>query len=68
MKRLMGWRKTGYWLLTLTAMSIGAWKMHGTFTEYRDGIITLAGFVLAAHVTQQKLSPPAPANPVGGPA
>jgi hypothetical protein len=54
---VQGWRKTGYWLLSCTAITLGAWRMHGTFTEYRDGMIALAGLVLTAHVVQQKVSP-----------
>ena len=57
MTGLLGWRKTAYWLATLAALTLGAWRMHGTFAEYRDGVIVLAGLVLGAHVAQQKIAP-----------
>jgi hypothetical protein len=51
---LQGWRKTGYWLLSVAALTGGAYYMKSaTFAEYRDGLVVLAGLVLAGHVYQQ---------------
>ncbi len=52
-KMLQGWRKAGYWFVSLLAMTGGAWHMKATFTEYRDGVIVLASLILAGHLYQQ---------------
>ena len=62
---LVGWRKTGYWMMSVLCLTVGAAKLNATFVEYRDGLIVLAGLVLGVHAYQQIKQPPEKA--AGGP-
>lgn len=63
MIRLLGWRKTGYWGLSVLVLIGGALQLHASFSEFRDGVVVLAGLVLGAHVGQQ-FTPGAKAVPL----
>lgn len=55
-----GQRKAVYNVAALAALCIGAWRLHATFVEFRDGVIVWLGAALAAHVVANKISPSPP--------
>jgi hypothetical protein len=62
MINLLGWRKTGYWAVSLLALIGGARQLGANFTEFREGVLVLAGLALGAHVTQLATSKKPPAQ------